>query len=305
MIKTSINQKDSKFLNSFTHVIKDKFLDKHRKNKLDLFVLNINANEFDYETFKTRLIDPVVDFALSRKTKERYKNRHATLSKKAREKFKQEMNTGELGEFLLFCFLENHLNAPKILTKLELKTSTSHYVHGSDGVHFLKLKNGNYQLIFGESKTEENLTTSLTNAFQSIHDFKKCINSKGNKKSGLPYEKSLINDEIEKETFSEEEKEFIEKLVYPNPVGNFEVDDAFGVFVGYDMEITEDDKKLSNSEFRKQIQERIKKEVESKIEHISTKINTFDLSGYHFYIYILPFSQLGKSRKDITNYITT
>ena len=305
MIKTSTNIKDSDFLQSFSHVIKNLSLDKEEKTKLELFILNLNANEFDYETFKTRLIDPVVDFALSRKIKEKYKNKPATLSKKAREKFKQGLNTGELGEFLLFCFLENHLKAPKILTKLELKTSTSNYVHGSDGVHFLKLKNGDYQIIFGESKTEKNLTKSLTSAFKSIRDFKNCVNTKGDTKSGLPYEKSLINDEIEKETFSEDEKKFIERLVYPRDNSDFEVDDAFGVFVGYNIDITQDDKKLSNSEFKSQIQAKIKKEVEDKIQHIVKKINEFDLSGHHFYIYILPFSQLEKRRETLTENITS
>lgn len=304
MIKTSIKTDDSDFLKSFSHLIKDVFLDEHQKTKLDLFVLNIDANEFDYETFKNRLVDPVIDFALSRKIKQKYKNQAGTQSRKAREKFKQGMNTGELGEFLLFCFLESHLAAPKILTKLELKTSTSNYVHGSDGVHFLKLDDGNYQLIFGESKTEISLTTALTNALKSIKDFKDCVNSKGDKKSGLPYEKSLINDEIDKETFTEEEKELIEKIVYPCSDSDFDVDSAFGIFIGYEISIVAF-KALPNSEFRKKVHEFVKKEIEDKFTHISKKINDFDLSGHHFYIYILPFSELDKSRSEITKHITS
>ena len=36
----------------------------------------------------------------------------------ARKKFKECLNnTGELGELLLYCFLEGHLNAPKIFNK--------------------------------------------------------------------------------------------------------------------------------------------------------------------------------------------
>lgn len=303
MIKTATNNSD--FLNSFSHIIKDKYLDAHKKTKLDLFVLNMNANEFDYETFKNRLLDPIIDFALSRKVKEKYKSQAGTQSKKAREKFKKNLNTGELGEFLLFCFLENHLKAPKILTKLELKTSTSTYVHGSDGVHFFKLKNGNYQLIFGESKTIKSLTTAITDAFKSIHDFKNCVNQEGGKKSGLPYEKCLINDEIEKETFSREEKEFIEKIVYPSSDSEFEVDDAFGIFIGYEIIITDKNKKLPNTDFRNKIQQKIKKEVESSFSHISQKIIKCDLSGHNFYIYVLPFSNLDKHRRDITRDITS
>ena len=76
------------------------------------------------------------------------------LSRKARKKFKEAVkNDEELGELLLFCFLEGHLDAPKILTKLELKASNQLYVNGSDRVHLKKLSDKKYQLIFGESKT--------------------------------------------------------------------------------------------------------------------------------------------------------
>lgn len=148
-----ISLKESSFLESFD-LLWSKNLDKYQKNKLNLFVLKVNSNEFDYDLLIEMLLDPVIDYSISRQVKEKYKNRPATLSKKAREKFVEyARNNGELGELLLFCFLETHLGAPKILTKLELKTSTSHYVNGADGVHFLKLPDGNYQLIFGESKT--------------------------------------------------------------------------------------------------------------------------------------------------------
>ena len=121
-----ISLKESDFLGSFD-LLWSKDLDKYKKNKLNLFVLKINSNEFDYDLLIEMLLDPVIDYSISRQVKEKYRNRPATLSKKAREKFVEyTRNNGELGELLLFCFLETHLGAPKILTKLELKTSTSH-----------------------------------------------------------------------------------------------------------------------------------------------------------------------------------
>ena len=114
-----ISLKESDFLESFD-LLWSKDLDKYKKNKLNLFVLKINSNEFDYDLLVDMLLDPVIDYSISRQVKEKYKNRPATLSKKAREKFVEyARNNGELGELLLFCFLETHLGAPKILTKLE------------------------------------------------------------------------------------------------------------------------------------------------------------------------------------------
>ena len=209
-----ISLKESDFLGSFD-LLWSKDLDKYKKNKLNLFVLKINSNEFDYDLLINMLLDPVIDYSISRQVKERYKNRPATLSKKAREKFVEyARNNGELGELLLFCFLETHLGAPKILTKLELKTSTSHYVNGADGVHFLKLPDGNYQLIFGESKTYQDIDGAIRDAFKSIYNFKNGINDKGNQKSGIQYEKSLISDNLFKEAFSDEERDFLENHVW-------------------------------------------------------------------------------------------
>jgi len=291
--------RDFDFLDSFDH-LNSYELDDYGKNKIDLFSLKINANDFDYESLKLNLLDPLIDFSLSRKTREKYSNKEATLSRKAREKFVSYINNkGELGELLLYCFLESHLKAPKILSKLELKTSTSHYVNGADGVHFLKGEDGNYQLIFGESKTIKGITQALTDAFKSIYEFKNSINDKGKQKSGINYEKGLVSDHLGKEVFSEEEKRFVEKIIYPTRNTTFYVDDAFGIFIGYELNICDEDKKLPNNTFREKVKSNVRDEVEKAFPHINKKINEFGLEGHHFYIYILPFTDLEQSRKNI------
>lgn len=301
-MKLSIQDFD--FLDSFDH-LESHALDEHNKNKIELFALKVNANEFDYSALMLNLLDPLINFSLSRKVKERYSKKPGILSAKAREKFVAYIrNKGELGELLLYCFLEAHLQAPKILSKLELKTSTNHYVNGSDGVHLLRLADGNYQLIFGESKTIAGLTAAITDAFKSINEFKECVGSKGNKKSGLPYEKGLLSDHLEKETFSDEERETIENIIYPSRERDFEVDDAFGIFVGYEINICEQDKKLPNTEFRDRLKSQIKEEVRTSYAHITKKIEEFKLFGHSFYIYILPFTDLDKNRSNIQEEIT-
>jgi len=295
---------DFDFLNAFDK-LDEVFFDEYKKNKLNLFMLKINANMFDYNYLQESLLDPLIEFSLSRNIRDKYKNKSGTLSKKAREKFLNYIqNKGELGELLLYCFLESHLKAPKILSKLELKTSTSHYVNGSDGVHFLKLDNGNYQLIFGESKTIQSLTAALSDAFKSIDEFSREKNSSGDDKSGISYEKSLISDHLSKETFSNDEKKFIESIVYPTRDNDFEVDDAFGIFVGYEIKISDEDKRLPNDDFRKKIQEQVKEEIQGKLTHITKKIDEYKLYGHNFYIYILPFTELSKSRTAIQKAIT-
>ncbi len=294
------------FLESFVNLIDSREIDPlNPKTKLSLFVHNINANSFNYDLIKERLLEPLIDFSLSGKTREKLQGKPATLSKRARERFIKEMNTGELGELLLYCFLKNHLKAPKILSKLELKTSNKFYVNGSDGIHFLRLENGNYQIIFGESKTIKDLTNAISEALKSISDFKNEVNNKGDEKSGINFEKALISSHLENESFTAEEISIIQDLIYPKESNSFQVDDAFGIFIGYEIELSPEEKRLSNNDFRNSINNKIRKEVEGQFKNISNKISEHDLAGHCFYLYILPFTELDKARTDITQSITS
>jgi hypothetical protein len=273
-------------------------LDDYKKDKLNLFLLKLNANEFDYNLLIENLIDPVISYSVSRQIQDEYKKMPGRLTKKAKERFVDYCrNTGELGELLLYAFLECDMNAPKILTKLELKTSTSMYVNGADGVHYLKLPNGNYQLIFGESKTICDPTDAIKRAFTSIYEFKNEINGKGDKKSGLNYEKSLISDNLVKETFSDEDQAFLKSLIYPKKDNKFNVDDAFGIFIGYEIEIADDKKAMGNQEFREFVKQQVCSQIQDKIQTIRDKIIEYRLQGYNFYIYILPFTDLDEKKK--------
>lgn len=284
------------FLDSFKK-IQEK--DISEKNKLNIFMININANEFDYKLLEDNLRDPIISYAISRKVKEKYKNQAGTLVHKAKEKFIEYFqNDGELGELLLYCFLETHLKAAKILSKLELKTTNKKYVNGSDGVHYLKLPNGNYQLIFGESKMYTDLYDALGEAFKSIKEFKDEVNSKGEKKSGIRYEKGLISDNLNKE-FDEDDEKFLMDIVYPKGSNEFDVDDAFGIFIGYQINVTTEERQLLPDAFRKLIKTKIIDEIDKLEKSIETSIKNKQLEGHNFYIYIVPFTEIANTRKEI------
>lgn len=292
------------FLKVFKH------LDSHEfggtGNKVNLFMCPINANRFDYNRVVNELMEPVADFAISRKVKNSYANKPMTLSKVAREKFVEyKKNTGELGEFLLYCFLEGHLKAPKIFSKLEMKTSTSMYVNGSDGVHFLKVSENNYQLVFGESKTIKKLSDAMYDAFKSIYQFINEINNKNDVKSGITFEKRLISDNLDHESWNKEEQDFLTKLIYPTTDEEFEVDDAFGIFVGFQITPTDKQTKASNSNYRKMIEAEIRNSLLKELIHIEKLIEKYQLYGYTFYIYALPFTELDEAREKIMKGIIT
>lgn len=296
-MKLSISTND--FLDAFEPII-EKPIDENCTKNLNLFMIKTNANEFAYDVLIDKLLDPVIDFILSRKTRFEYGGQPGKLSKMARQKFRKvSENKGELGELLIYCFLESHLNAPKFLSKYELKTSANDYVKGSDGVHFLELETGDYQLIFCESKTYKHIGTAISEAFLSIKNFKESSDGIGGDKPGLTNEKALISSHLSLETFSEEETLFMKQLIYPSKDTLFEIDYAFAVFIGYETKIKEKDKGMTNASFRIKIKSDIKNYVEKYTDKITDEIRANGLIGHSIYLYILPFTNLDESREKI------
>jgi hypothetical protein len=273
------------------------------QSKLNLHILRIENNQFCYPDLINELSNHFISFSLSRKEIADFKKneKYGELYRKAAAKFRDyNINEGEAGELLLFCFLESHLKAPKILTKLEIKLSTRDYAKGSDGIHLLKVADRNYQLIFGESKLDQNLTTSISNAFKSIHDFITRTKSNMNDEIGL------LNSQLCKEVFEEDLYKFLKSVIMPKANDNNPItkNNAFAIFAGFEIKPTEMEMKSSNDDFSKLIKKQIKTEVEGKINHIKKKLDEYNLHGYTFYVYVFPFMKLDETRKEIIKKIT-
>lgn len=275
--------------------------------KLNIFMCPINARNFDYNQISLVLVDSVIDYALSKKNIAKYQNKPGRLSQIARRKFKEYLkNTGELGELLLYCFLEGHLNAPKILTKMEMKTSNSLYVNGSDGVHLLNNGDGTYKLIFGESKLYKNISNALNEAFKSINSFINEVNSSGENKSGINYEKDLISSNIENCELSDEDKDILELIIYPTKnEKNLRIDDAFSIFIGYEIDISEETEKCTSNNFFEEVKKKILLDLDKYENKIYEKIKDNNLLGHTFFVYIIPFTDIDNTRNKILEDILT
>ena len=283
------------FLNLFHKIIENETLG--NGNKLNLFSLKISNNNFTYPCLIDELGDILTTYALSRSEfDELYKQRKVTtLVAKAKERLRNaESNEGELGEILLYSMLEAHLNAPKLLTKLELKTDSNHYVNGADGVHLLKIDNNTYQFVFGESKLYADLSSGIKAAFCSIKELlKKDLNK-------LRYEINLVNTNLLKEVEDEQSTELLKKLLIPRENDeDLNIDHSFGLFLGFDINITDEERNMKNNEFRIAIYNKVEQAVRCLIPLIEKLISQNEFRGYGFYIYIVPFSELAEQRKKI------
>ncbi|MFT6754340.1 MAG: hypothetical protein ACJA2O_004544 [Candidatus Azotimanducaceae bacterium] len=89
------------------------------------------------------------------------------LFRKAVRKLSVHTAKGELGELLLFTLLDVYFEAPKILSKISLKTSRRMPVYGADAVH-AQYVDGKLRLYLGESKLHKNFGSASTSAVKSI-----------------------------------------------------------------------------------------------------------------------------------------
>jgi hypothetical protein len=115
---------------------------------------------------------------------------------RAKSKF-QTKNTisGEPGELLAYLLTEGCLEAPKILSKMALKTNPEMPVHGSDGVHLGIEHPGSFDLHFIEAKTYASCTQGITAALQSVRG---ALDQKNSPlATGINYEISLVSSHLD------------------------------------------------------------------------------------------------------------
>jgi len=98
------------------------------------------------------------------------------LNKRAEAAFmtsRKELDKGgEVGELILFSFIERLLGAPLLVSKMNLKTNQKMPVHGRDGIHIsFDTATKTLILLLGESKLEKAFSSAADSAIKSIRDY--------------------------------------------------------------------------------------------------------------------------------------
>lgn len=280
------------------------------ENKSDhivkIFALNYNKDHFDYNGLLRLLKNNVANYVFNRKKILEYKARdeQALSARDAMDKFvsiskdaiakKNYGSGGELGEMLLYVFLEGFQKANKLLSKMELKTSNNTYAHGFDGVHFYLKKYQGYsafQLIYGESKIEKDLSTALREAFKSLET------SYDNKSTDL----SLLDDSILNNVVEDKETiEFLKSIIIPRYRSadcQISTEDAFAIFLGYTFGGIEIDGTTRPKDL---VDKQIKEDIKNLKQNLTSKIKAMELpKSSDFYIFILPFNDAIKDKHNI------
>ena len=200
-----------------------------------------------------------------------------------------EKGTGnELGEMLLFTFMEGSLHAPKLLSKVEITTGASQFKSKSDCVHLLKRKvNGviSYQLVFGTSSITGKIEDAIDCAFEALSAIK----------SGRTRERQMVDSTLFNHTYDQETTERLRQILVPSKQRQSDPDMAFGVFIGYSLDVIADD----NDTFRALASDKMLSDIKAAIPYIEKKVSELNLGMHSYYFYFLPFNDAEKDKKEI------
>lgn len=253
------------------------------------YTIEISNCTLKFRTLAGYLENHVGEYVLSRSQIADFENKGESYSigLKAAKAFikKSKLNgawkDGTLGEILLYLFLEQELNAPKILSKFEVNAVSGSIESKCDGVYLLSSEDAGlpfHQLVFGASDIVDNLTDAVNHAFDKVVAIRK------NEKN----EFQMVEETVYQNIYDRETTKFMERVILPQPPEVGTPDMAFGVFLGYTLGL--DSSGLSAMQFKKYALEKIQSDIESIKPHIISKIRELDLDGYSFYFYVLPFN---------------
>lgn len=291
------NTSESEGFDIFEKLKEEKISCGGNNNLLNIYILKIHDRRFCYDRMYDYILDNICQYVFSRRRNlevDNNKKSNRKLILQALDHLRSPSNKdpgagGELGEILLYLFLEQDLQAPKLLSKVELKTNENDYVKGADAIHFKfrTRENGDkiLQLVIGEAKIMNDLKKGIEEAFSSINDHI----------SNNCQDIRLIDAHLMNQWVDDEEAKLLKKYLLGDEVEEKET--VFGIFLGYT--INYNGEKDNNDNYKVNVKNENVNQVLQYMEKIIEEIRKYKISNYQFNFYFLPFLDAKRDRRII------
>lgn len=297
------NTSDSEGFNIFEKILTEEVSYGGHNNKLNLYILKIHDKLFSYDKLYDYILDNICQYVFNRRKNLEVQNDVKKARRLVLEALDhlREINSdkdlgagGELGEILLYLFLEQDLQAPKLFSKVELKTSTNDYIKGADGIHFKFRtdKDGNkiLQLVVGEAKIKNELKDGIEEAFISINTYL----------TSNSQDIRLLDNHLMNQLIEDDEAAILKKYLLGNDTEEKET--VFGIFIGYSIDY--DGSADNNDNYKYNVKQANLSQVLSYKEKIVKEITKYNISNHQFNFYFLPFHNAQRDRKIIIKQLT-
>lgn len=255
--------------------------------ELKIFMLKIENNEFTYSGMKKLLNSNIGRYVFSRIAMERYRKTDdlESVGGEAAQYIREHASGNELADMLVYTFLEEVLNAPKLMSAIELGNTGNK----CSGIHLYSVPGSTetFQLVYGASNIEGSLKSAIDDAFKTIEKLK---------------QKRLTGDElVNSASFNRcidlETAQQIKTVVIPQKAGKNPPDTAFGIFLGYSIDLNPED--YHPEDYPKIVRDKMKKDIQEHALYIYNRIKSLKMGMHSFYIYVLPFNNAEIDRDDI------
>lgn len=288
-----------KFDEVFTEVLHAETLGLKNPEQLRLYHLNVNNNAFSTDRLETFLRRNIGQYVFSRAQIENYhvEGDVYSVGMDAIDIMKRngapgQKGTGnDLGEIMLYVFLEQVLGAHKIMSKVELQTGAKQYNSKCDGIHLLSLERTfgipYYHMVFGTSSIMGDMKKAVDSAFDTIVEIEKQSTQ----------ERTLAENTVFSKSFDQDTIQRIKDLLVPSKGPKVPCDTAYGVFLAYNLGLKAAN--YSGVDFRRALTQKMDTDIRNHASYIASKINTLGLEMHSFYFYILPLNDADTERTQI------
>lgn len=265
---------------------------------LQIFCLKFDDFDFDYHGLWKHLRNNIGYYVYSRTQIKKYMDDDeiSAIAYDAITHIKEVIANGkmlsgnELGELLLYIFLEQVLKAPKLMSKVELGNYGGFLTSESAGIHILTA-NASVplnQVVLGTSMINGNLQAAIDSVFADAQKLK-------NRKKD---ERRFVESNIFAASFSEDVYDQLESILLPSETTGKKPATAFGMLVGYSLNGVSASEK-SVDVYQNDVLAQVKADILNNVSFIESKISQYGLDGYSLYIYLLPFTDADEDKKDI------
>jgi hypothetical protein len=256
--------------------------DSIKNGDLRVFCLAAPNGVFDYSGLNEYLGQIVGSYVFDRLKLESLADKGSRLGVEAMKAYrKAEKDRGkgvsdarrtQLGDMLLYIFLECVLKAPKVMSLVEFQGKKGTECIRSHGTHLLRLPDGKYQFVIGVSAFDDAVMEGLAGAIAEIEYIRKNINQY--RRIASP---NSLRGMVDHETM-----ESIEFNFSLSDIRKFKnLSNSFGVFLGFSAP---DDMDGDN------YKELVRRMVIDLIPEIEEELTKKDLRKYPIYLYLLPFN---------------
>jgi len=267
-----------------------------KPNHVRIYRMGLDEAKFVYDQMCAFVENSIGYYVLSRAQVKELINdeEEARIFPKAMDCLKKQYNLHPeyiqetLPGLMAYSFLEKALGAPKLLNSIELQRPG----FLTNTVHLLKLEGVNepvFQTVYSTSRMVGDLRDAITDALKRVYEIKNNGNT----------EHQLIDPSSLRLSCTEEEAKAVRTMIFPNRITVDRAKDAFGLFIGYTIDLPDSSLVESDEEFAAAVEARIKADIESNIDYIHEKISELGLTAHSFYFYIMPFNCVDEDTRTI------